>query len=275
MKQLFIMLLLITQNSCSSQNKKESRNNQKKIDTMKTFNIDVYKDWEIDTDWLSNENDKHLKKGNERIRIICHGTIQVEKNDITTPYKYYYVYDSKSKLLTSYGKLFILLEIGKWSYYDENGKLIKEIDFDKPYKFSISDLINKFNKEYNLDLEKPKTVFNLYRYEEKEYLNIPIYEVGINKDAYSSDIEYYLVDGNNGKTLYSIKIAEGEIKSPLNEYIKQVKKQKEEDNAYYRTYKGKDYTKKEWEIFEEEWHKNYEQNKNKGFWDDIFPQRKK
>jgi len=272
MKQLFIILLLITQNRCCSQN--ESIYNSKKIDSMKTFDVNKYKDWEIDTDWLSNENDKHLKKGNERIRIICHGNIQVEKNDITTPYKYYYVYDSKSKLLTSYGKLFILLEIGKWKYYDETGKLTKEIDTDLPYKFSLSNLINKFKIEYGLDLEDSKTVFGLYRYVEKEYLNIPIYEVAINRGTIANIIEYYLVDGNNGKTLFSIKIAEGEIKSALNEYINQIKKEKEEDNAYYRTYKGKDYTKKEWEIFEEEWHKNYDENKNKGFWDSIFPERK-
>jgi len=243
---------------------------------MEYFNIEKYKDWDIDTYYFQSENDKFLKKGNDRVRIICYDkTIQVEKNNITTPYKHYYLYDSKSKLLKIYGKNFILLEIGKWSYYDENGKLLKEIDKDQPYKFSISDIIEKFKIEYGLDLEDSKTIFSFYRYVEKEYLNIPIYEVGINKDANSSVIENYLIDGNNGKTLYSIKIAEGEIKSVLNEYVKQVKREEAEDNTYYRTYKGKDYTKKEWEAFEEEWYKNYKENKDKGFWDDIFPGRNK
>ncbi|MFC4478432.1 hypothetical protein [Flavobacterium chungangensis] len=269
MKHLFIILLLITQNSCSSQ--KELKNNSKKTDSMKTFDINTYKDWEIDTYYSQSENDKFLKKGNDRIRIINYnGTIQVEKNDITTPYKYYYLYDSNTKLLKSFGVRYLLLGIGKWRYYDETGKLIKEIDTDLPYKFSISNLIEKFKIEYSLDLEDSKTVFRFNRYLEKEYLNIPIYEIGIDRGTISNIIEFYLVDGNNGKTLYSIKIAEGEIKSPLNEYIKQIKKEEGENNTYYKTYKGKNYTKKEWEIFEEEWHKNYEENKNKGFWDDIF-----
>lgn len=272
MKQLLIILFLISNYQCNSQIKNKTCNDLNKQKNMKILNINIYNDWKIDTKYSITKNDKFLKKMDERVKILdFNDKIKIERLNVNNPITNFYFYFKSNNSLQLKGQTFYTIEYDIWKYYDETGKLIKEIDFNKPYKFSISDLINKFNKEHNLDLENPKTVFSLKRYVEKEYLNIPIYEVGINKDSYSNVVEYYLVDGNNGKTLYSIEIAEGEIKSALNEYIKQIKKKEEEDNKYYRTYKGKDYTKKEWEEFQDEWHKNYQEKKDsKGFWDDIF-----
>jgi len=99
---------------------------------------------------------------------------------------------------------------------------------------------------------------------------ISTYDIGINKYG-TNDTDFYLIDGNTGKTLFCITLKEGDEISPLHEYQEKIKKQKEEDNAYFNTYKGKDYTKAEWEIFKEQHYKEYERKKeSKGFWHDLF-----
>jgi hypothetical protein len=66
------------------------------------------------------------------------------------------------------------LEIGISKEYDENGNLIKEINHDKNYPFSIDMLIEKMKNDYDIDLsvrnqEQPVTVWRFYENSEQVY----------------------------------------------------------------------------------------------------------
>ena len=262
MKKIFIFLLLIFSCILTGQ----------KIDTVEYFNIDKYKDWEVDTDWSSDETTKFLKKGNERVQIISdEKKIQVEMTSVINPYNKVKVYNAKTKALYAIGVDFYQFPIRIDKDYDENGKIVKEIDNDKPYPFSMEQLIEKIKKEYNVNLEQ-KTPGTWANRSIPEELKKPVYEVHLAYKDHELKRQYVLIDGTTGKTLFTNDYFMNDDQSTPSFflYLWSLEKAEQEDNAYYKTYQGKDYTKKEWEIFEEEWHKNYKENKNKGFWDDIF-----
>lgn len=269
MKKILISICLISLNSCISQIKGD----KKEKESMEYFDISRFKDWEVDTNYSTTENYNFLKKGNERIEIVINErTIYVQKTNTANPYGIRKNYYPKNKLLKSVFYEFYSMLLGGAKKYDEGGKLIEEIDYDKPYKFSIKELIEKVKKEYDVDLEK-KIENNWAKRKVDQNLKKPFYEVSLGSKEIPGQQDYILIDGTTGETLFeTIYYTKGDIDTmnPFDQYIAKLKKEEEEDNSYYKTYKGKDYTKKEWEIFEEEWHKNYEQNKNKGFWDDIF-----
>jgi len=275
-KTMFFLCLLTLHNSCSQLKIRKIKNNKKK-ENMEYFDIDKYKDWEIDTDWTSRENDKFLKKGNERIRVIFkEETIQTEKNNLLNPYGVTKVYYLKNKSLCSVLNEFYKIHLNKYIKYDESGKIVKEINFDKFYVFSLKDLLQKIKREYDIDLEDKLKGAWANRWID-ENLKKPFYEVHLKSKENDMKRDYILIDGISGETSFttSYYMKDQESITPFEQYLLILKKEETEDNSYYKTYKGKDYTKKEWEAFEEEWYKNYKENKNKGFWDDIFPGRNK
>ena len=267
------MVLYFFSLNCTCQITKEIKINEIQIDTMKILDLSIYKDWKVNPDFASSQTSENINlvKGNDRVNIIINDKIlQVERSNINNPYRHIWLYDPKSKILQITGVTYKILPIGIFSFYNDKGIKFKEIDYEQSYKFSITDMIKKFKIEYNLDIENPKVLYDINRFIGKTELKIPLYEVSIRED-FPYVCTSYLIDGNTGKTLYSIKMDEIEPKSVLHEYFKILKKQKEEDNAYFNTYKGKDYTKAEWEIFKEQHYKEYERKKeSKGFWHDLF-----
>lgn len=65
---------------------------------------------------------------------------------------YFYIYNKKSSLLQLKGQTFYNFPIGVWKEYDENGKLIKETNWDKNYPFKVEDLCKLIKEEYGVDL---------------------------------------------------------------------------------------------------------------------------
>ncbi|PBJ13097.1 hypothetical protein BSF42_14960 [Flavobacterium sp. ACN6] len=240
---------------------------------MEYFDIEKYKDWESDTEWNSNEIVKFLKKGNDRVEIYFYKKgIQVRLKNTQNYYSTVKTYSYKNKLLQGVSHEFYAIDIGIYREYDEIGKLGREIDYDKPYKFSIKQLIEKVKKECNVDLEK-KIQNTWAKRKVDQNLKKPFYEVSLGSKEIPGQQEYILIDGTTGETLFeTIYYTKGDIETmnPFDQYITKLKKEEEEDNSYFKNYKGKNYTKKEWKEFEEEWYKNYKENKDKGFWDDIF-----
>ncbi|WP_048512532.1 hypothetical protein [Chryseobacterium sp. FH2] len=258
MKNIIIVSLMLLSNNCSGQKINNNSNNGK----MKYYNEKEYKDWEIDSFYESSEDDKHLINGNDRVRIIIYTNekkekIIVEKSNKITPYEYNYVYSYKNKTLLIETKKFYSIKIGIQRYYDETGKLIKETDYDKPYKFSIEDLINKMKNEYNIDLLDTKHIISLYRYEEKKDLNIPLYEIWYNYDnSNRNNVECYLINGTTGETLFTVKRFLGDKKgSLLQNYLEGLKDKN--TSAIYKTYQGKSYTQSEWQAYEEKEYEAY------------------
>ncbi|WP_345145152.1 hypothetical protein [Flavobacterium ginsengiterrae] len=271
MKQLLILFLFLVCFHGNSQQKIETVFNEIKRDTMKILDLDIYKDWKVDLKYVQIPEMRSLTNGNERVSIISDDKmIQITRSNINNLYKQISVYNAKTKIIQGLLVRFKSMAIGKSNIYDDNGIKTNEIDNDGPYKFSIADMIKKFKTEYNLDIENPKVLYSISRYVEKKKLNMPFYEVDIRED-FPYICTSYLINGNTGKTLYSVRLQQGDLIDPLEEYFKILKKQEEEDNAYFNTYKGKDYTKAEWEIFKEQHYKEYERKKeSKGFWHDLF-----
>jgi len=150
--------------------------------------------------------------------------------------------------------------------FDESGKLIKEIDTDINYKITPEDVI-KYCKENSIDLFSPYTTIE--RLEDKKS-NQSFYNInyrGKYGEKFGSRIIIQL-DGNSGEIRKVICINGKHNDSVEVLYDEKAEKEKkeQEDKSYYKTYEGKDYTKEEWEAFEEAWYKNYQKKKNiKGF----------
>ncbi|SMP12139.1 hypothetical protein SAMN06265346_103216 [Flavobacterium hercynium] len=242
---------------------------------MQYFNIELYKDWETDPAWSQTEDEKFLKKDNERLSLSYYDDkIQVERSSILNTYKKTAVYDKKTSLMRIFLTQFYQFSIGITKTYDETGLLINEVNNDKPYLFTLPQLIEKIKNENGADLEDRTQKSIVSRHVDQE-IGKPIYEVYLRSKEYpDAKWEYFLIDGITGETLFitSYPTRSAKPKVPIYEYLKVLKQKKAEDNAYYKSYKGKHYTKKEWEIFEEEWHRKDEEQKNgrNFFWDNIF-----
>lgn len=217
MKDILFIALLFVLTACHGQN--QSINNDSKNDSMQVLDLTKYTSWEIDNYYSPSTGDQFLKKGLERVKILdFKDKIKIERSNINSPITHNYMYDKNTKRLQLEGQVFYTANYGVWNYY-QGGKLVKEEDMDKPFKFSIPDVVNKFKKEYHVDIENPKNVFRFNKLEEKDKLHIPIYEIGLNTSS-PSVWTFYLIDGNTGKTLYTTKVEEGETKNVLQEYLK-------------------------------------------------------
>ena len=270
MKKILLFLWAVLLYGCNSQS--QLLNKKIKKQNMEYFNIEKYKEWEVDTDWSPSKFSKRLKKGNDRVKIFF--TERGSVVELMSALNHYILYKSyfPNKSLKVIGRRFYDFYIGKWQVYDENGKLIKEEEEDAPYKFSVDQLIKKIKKEYDLDIEKNTKTTIVDRWLAPELNKKPFYSVSFRGKEGSTKWDYILVDGSTGETLFTsfFYFGDEETSYPFGRYIESLIKKEAEDNAYYKSYKGKDYTKKEWEIFVEKFHEDYQKNKKRSFWDDIF-----
>ena len=124
--------------------------------------------------------------------------------ELRRPYRYYYEYDTKGNLrhmIVSFSGF----HIGKGYRYDSLGRITEEKDYSAPYKFKLSDLIEKMKKEYGCDILNKERVADMSRSEGKEDLKRPWYSVYyLDANEHMSGDEY-LIDGTTGETLYIIK----------------------------------------------------------------------
>ena len=123
------------------------------------------------------------------------------REGISTPYGYYYEYDLRGRLIHSITS-FQAFDIGKECYYDTLGRIIKTIDHDIPYKFTLDAFIEKMKNEYGYDALDKKIVTDVYRDEGKEDLHRPWYKVFCLEEANAFYGNSYLIDGTTGETLY-------------------------------------------------------------------------
>ena len=164
----------------------------------------------------------------------AHGEMYIdERRYPNSPYKYSCAYYPDGMIKVSLTQ-FHSVYIGKDYYYDTTGKLVKEVDNDAPYKFSIDDLILKMKQEYNIDMVHAdvKRVWNLNRYAVD---NSVFYEVYVRPGNPNSVlVNAYLINGTNGKTLYitesETEWEPGMSEETVYEEYKRVKMGKEKSN---------------------------------------------
>lgn len=107
--------------------------------------------------------------------------------------------------------------------YDANGFKIKETDFDAPYKFSVTDLVNKMQKDYHIDLMDKQNVFSINRFDHKD-LRTAYYEVIVYGNSCAQKFFYYL-DGTTGDLLFKTSRTFGDEgmkgqELPFDEYLR-------------------------------------------------------
>ena len=193
MKTFYLYTLLLLSLGCKAQ--------EFDLRGMKRFDEKVFKDWEKDNlyvqmyDW-----DRFLKKGDERVRIIkTDSFIQVEVSNIANPYKNKYKYDIRTKRLILQSYFFYNCPIGIWKDWSKTGKLIKEVDYDEPYKLSVKDIITLVNQKFNIDLLDMKLLLNVDRYNR----SVPIYIISITKpNTRGQEIRYITISADNGEILF-------------------------------------------------------------------------
>jgi hypothetical protein len=201
MKKISLLFITLMISACNSQNKKKDNlNNPIKSKIMEKFDINKYKDWEIDTTYVKTEYDNFFRKDNLRVRITVDSeNIQVEEADIYTPYKLTKVFSTESNILKSKLKEFYSVTYDKYQIYKQNGELEEEVDEDKPYKLSIEDIIQLMRKKYNIDLMDVSDRKSVDR-EPGDISNPPIYFISIPvKDSRSN--RQITVNANDGSLI--------------------------------------------------------------------------
>ena len=124
--------------------------------------------------------------------------------ELHTPYSYYYRYDTRGRL-RQMSVSFSGIHIGKAYSYDSLGQITEEKDYGAPYKFKLSDLIEKMKKEYGCDLLNKERAYSVSRSKGERNLKRPwysVYYLDANNDMYGDE---YLIDGTTGETLYTLK----------------------------------------------------------------------
>lgn len=168
---------------------------------MKRFDEKVFKDWEVDTQYVQMYDwDRFLKKGDERVRIIkTDSFIQVEFSSIANPYKNKYKYDIRTKRLILQSYFFYNCQIGIWKDWSKTGKLIKEVDYDKPYKLRVKDIITLVNQKFSIDLLDMNLLLNV----DRSIRSVPIYIISITKpNTRGKEIRYITISADNGEILF-------------------------------------------------------------------------
>lgn len=243
--------VLIVSSSCKTQTTDIVKNDT----IMEKFNASDYKDLKIDKKtglYITDDGFllQLIESGNEI------GTI-IKKQQIDSPYNEFYEYGINN-LLKVKGSLIYMTKIGIWKEFNESGELIKETNWDEPYKYSLNMVIDKIKNDYKVDLEKISQGGGLSRSLRQQLDNKPIYEVTLKSAENPIQRKYILIDGLNGKILFEdfYFTKGGSNETPFAHYLETLKENKN-TSSIYKTFQGKDYTRKEWEDIEKEMYKDY------------------
>ena len=174
--------------------------NMKRYFDIKSFNEnqDGSGDYEYKTYDMSIEQRKRYDSNKELI-----GYIEVCE-ELNRPYRYYYEYDTRGNL-RHMSVSFSRFHIGNEYYYDSLGRITETIDHSAPYKFKLSDLIEKMKKEYGCDILDKGRTSEVCRSEGERDLKRPWYSVYYLDANDPMCGDEYLIDGTTGETLYVLK----------------------------------------------------------------------
>ncbi|WP_315044902.1 hypothetical protein [Capnocytophaga sputigena] len=196
MKTFYLYIVLLLSLGCKAQ--------EFDLRDMKRFDEKVFKDWEVDTSKLVFPGTTYLKKGNDRVEIsIGEKSKQIKLTNIIDPYMYVYRYYPKTNILMQETKFFYSVLIGKTYTYNEKGKLIKEENWDAPYKVSVEELIAICKQKLNLDLLDKSLKITIHRYNEEKaiyIIRIPF------PNTRNTKAKYITISADNGEILLEKEI---------------------------------------------------------------------
>ena len=207
MKQLVIMVILsLSMINCKGQQTDTVKQNNIKKDTMEYFNENKYKDWELEK--KGSTIDRYYRKGNKKGAILdFNDKIKIEDTEENNPIVFFYIYNKKSRLLQLKGQTFYNFSIGNWKHFDENGKLVKETNWDKNYPFKVEDLCKLIKEEYSIDLmvisePNKNSVERRYEKDYKKHCYVVIFRHLPLDEGNDARFKEIYIDGETGKILY-------------------------------------------------------------------------
>ena len=263
MKQILLTAILSLMIGCKGQNNNSIITNIKK-DTMEYMDKKKYfenvkpegyiftrPNGEIVT---QTENEDHTF--DEQIKIL------------NSPYHIYKEFHTNTTLKSKTTE-FYTFPIGITKEYNENGKLIKETNWEKDYSFSVEDLVKKIKSEFGIDL--------IQDYRDKKSTQMIVIRQGpfpVTNSYYPINTAFYRVkflDKNNKTVLLDISGKDGNIITEIinQEYIipkgyipskttsNPNSQNKSTSSNFYKTHEGKSYTKAQWEAYEEKQWEEY------------------
>ena len=193
MRTILNLIVLIFAISCIPTNK-----NEKKVEV---FDIKQYENLPIDSILNSgNGVSTTYISGSKKIEIYSSksGGGFVNETDLNSPYHSSKSYERDNKLHCEQYFFYDMPIKKRRNYYNDEGTLTEEIDWDKGYTFTLEELIRKMKKEYDIDLlniDRDKVSFNIDRPSPQMIRSAkPRYTIRYN------DI-YYKIDGETGETI--------------------------------------------------------------------------
>lgn len=157
---------------------------------------------------LDNNYFKKIKKENQKIQFNENDSIiELENNDDyfferrqrnNEKLKKSFVYNKTTHILVATGTLLNDLPIGIHKIYNEKGELVREINYDKNFPFSVYDLIAKIKTTHQIDLNDGENSISVSRDIDKE-TGKHIYVIFYDKKPGS--YKYITVDGVTGQIL--------------------------------------------------------------------------
>lgn len=195
MKKYIFFLILITVTSCNAQNKSlmipEIDKKFEQFDSIR-FNLSVKESPDIVRQFQPNGNYVEMS-----ISKTDKSYIESFKDTYYMILKFYYPNGNIKKKGAGFHDFF---SKGIWYEFDEKGKLIKEVDYDKPYKFTFEDIL-KFCEKENIEIKKGPILQNgwhnrIFRNVENDN---PIWSIEYLKKK--DLVEIIKLDGITGKIL--------------------------------------------------------------------------
>jgi hypothetical protein len=176
-----------------------------KIRIMKKLDIKKFEKYKSGNKFEYTENDTVYtlaSTGNDN--EYCQSIKAINKN-----FKDIFIYDKSTLNLKREGLIFLKMPIGIHVFYDEKGKVNKQIDFDEGFTFTIDDLILKMKKNFNIDISQELKGLEISRGINQEN-SIPSYNIFIRLDNILSKNRHIEVDGRTGEIISDkIVITEG------------------------------------------------------------------
>lgn len=138
---LYSLLIITLITSCKAQN------NNKKQNTMKTFDIETFNKNKTQTEYNFITKDSTVIEQDEDYDEY-YETIKPKNSYFQTINRYY----KSGKLKSTVERFPNNFLAGILKKYDQQGTLIKETDYDKPFKFTFDDIL-KFIKKRGIDMK--------------------------------------------------------------------------------------------------------------------------
>lgn len=285
MKKILLISISLLVISCQGQKKQERQ--EKKInkqlfteskDTiMEKFNIKEFNKHQKNGSWIYKKNNEEyfLRKVKDEYWL----EISTKDNPFILRYNYFLSGKISKKGLYFSGNGF---NKGIWIDYDEKGNIIKQTNYDAPYKNFPWEKVKFWLETRKVDLHDPLT-----QIDRDDFNNRPIWYLSWDTkehDKYGNQIiQDVELDGKTGEVLKETTHTFGEyIPEEYKDKSDRVKKNNQETSEVYKTYKGKSYTQQEWEEFEQKLFEEYagkhnisltknDHTNNKGFTSRFLP----